>query len=187
MANKEQEIITKYLGDMVALESHILQAIGMQAKLLADHADAQQKVQTYRATLSSHVDAVKARLNELGGSPTHPLKEGVAAAVGVAAGLVDKMRSEEASKDLRDDYTAINHAIIAYEMMYTTALAADDAPTADLCKRHLRDNAEFVMEINNFMPKLVLDELAQDGMSVKPDALSTAQAGMRDVWSRAAR
>jgi len=187
VANKEQEILTKYLGDMVALESHILQAIGMQAKLLDDHVDAQRKVRTYRDTLQSHVSALKARLDELGGSPTHPLKEGVAAAIGVAAGLVDKMRTEEASKDLRDDYTAINHAIIAYEMMYTTALAAGDAATADLCKRHLRDNAEFVMEINNFMPKLVLDELTQDGMSVKPDVLSAAQAGMRDIWRQAAQ
>jgi ferritin-like metal-binding protein YciE len=186
VASKEQEIMTKYLGDMVALESHILQAIGMQAKLLDDHVDAQRKVRTYRDTLSTHVDALKARLDELGGSPTHPLKEGVAAAIGVAAGLVDKMRTEEASKDLRDDYTAINHAIIAYEMMYTTALAAGDTKTADLCKRHLRDNAQFVMEINSFMPKLVLDELTQDGMSVKPDALSNAQAGMREVWSQAA-
>jgi ferritin-like metal-binding protein YciE len=182
VANKEQEIMTKYLGDMVALESHILQAIGTQSKLLDDHADAQEKIKTYRDTLSTHVSALKARLNELGGSPTHPAKEGVAAMFGLAAGVVGKMRTEEASKDLRDDYTAINHAIIAYEMMYTTALAAGDTTTADLCKRHLRDNAQFVMDINNFMPKLVLDELRQDGMSVKPEALTMAQAAIREVW-----
>ncbi len=182
MANKEQEIITKYLGDMVALESHILQAISTQEKLLDDHVDAQMKIKTYRTTLSTHVDALKARLNELGGSPTHPMKEGVAAALGMAAGMIDKMRTEEASKDLRDDYTAINHAIIAYEMMYTTALAAGDTTTADLCRRHLRDNAQFVMDINNFMPKLVLDELRQDGMSVEPEALTMAQAAIREVW-----
>jgi len=106
----------------------------------------------------------------------------VAAMFGLAAGVIGKMRTEEASKDLRDDYTAINHAIIAYEMMYTTALAAGDTTTADLCKRHWKDNAQFVMEINSFMPKLVLDELTQDGMSVQPDVLPMAQAAIHEVW-----
>ena len=184
MATKEQELITKYLGDMEALESHILQAIDKQVKLLDDHYDAQQKVRTYRDKLSEHVDHLKSRLSALGGSPTHPLKEGVAAALGVAAGLVDKVRSSEAAKDLRDDYTAINHSIMAYEMLYTTAVAAGDTETADLAKRHLTDNARFVMEINNFMPKLVLDELRQDGMSIKDDAQSKAEAMVREIWQQ---
>lgn len=184
MATKEQELLTTYLGDMHALESHILQAIDKQATLLDDHADAQAKVRTYRATLAEHVDALKARLDQLGGSPSHPIKEGMAAALGVAAGLVDKVRGSEAAKDLRDDYTAINHSIIAYEMLYTTAVAAGDQQTADLSKRHLKENARFVMEINNFMPKLVLDELRQDGLEVKPDALQLAEATVRDVWQQ---
>jgi ferritin-like metal-binding protein YciE len=187
MATKEQEIITQYLGDMIALESHILQAIDKQAKLLDDHADAQQKVRNYRATLSGHVDTLKGRMEALGGSPTHPLKEGVAAALGVAAGLIDKVRSEEASKDLRDDYTAINHAIIAYEMLYTTAVAASDTQTAEICKRHLMDNTRFVMEITTFMPKLVLDELRQDGMSIKPDVLSQAEQTLQEIWRQSAQ
>jgi ferritin-like metal-binding protein YciE len=187
MATKEQELLTKYLGDMIALESHILQAIDKQARLLDDHADAQMKVRAYRDTLSGHVDALKRRMDDLGGSSTHPLKEGVAAALGIAAGLIDKVRSEEASKDLRDDYTAINHACIAYEMMYTTAAAAGDTQTADLCKRHLADNARFVMEISAFMPKLVLDELRQDGMSVKPDALAQTEQMIREVWGSQAQ
>jgi len=186
MATREHELITKYLGDMFALESHILQALDTQAKLLDDHADAQHKVRAYRDTLSGHVDSLERRLDALEGSPTHPLKEGVAAALGVAAGLIDKVRSEEASKDLRDDYTAINHAIIAYEMLYTTAVAAGDTQTAEICKRHLIDNSRFVMEINNFMPKLLLDELRQDGMSIKPDALAQVEQTLQDIWRQPA-
>lgn len=184
MATKEQELITKYLGDMEALEAHILQAIDKQVKLLDDHYDAQQRVRTYRETLSEHVDHLKSRIDQLGGSPTHPLKEGAAAVFGVAAGLVDKIRTSEAAKDLRDDYTAINHSIIAYNMLYTTAVAAGDEETADLAKSHMSDNARFVMEINNFMPKLVLDELRQDGLSVKDDAQSKAEAMLHEIWQQ---
>ena len=186
MAGKEQEILTQYLGDMHALESHIFQAIDKQVKLLDGHEDARAKVQVYRDTLSGHLDALKTRLDQLGGSPNHPIKEGVAAALGIAAGLIDKVRSEEASKDLRDDYTAINHAVIAYEMLHTTALAAGDTQTADLARRHLADNAQFVIEINNFMPKLVLDELREDGLPVREDALQKAQQTVREIWRQPA-
>jgi len=182
MASKEQELLTKYVGDMHSLESHIFQAIDKQAKLLTDHEDARQKTEKFRDTLALHMKALEQRLGELGGSPTHPIKEGVAAALGVAAGLIDKVRSDEASKDLRDDYTAINHSVIAYVMLHTTALAAGDQQTADLSKRHLKDNAQFVMEINAFMPKLVLDELRQDGLSVRDGALETANQSVKDVW-----
>lgn len=182
MGNKEQELLTKYLGDMHALESHIYQAIDKQVGLLDDHEDARQKTIQFRDTLQQHLQTVDARLNQLGGSPTHPIKQGAAAALGIAAGLIDKVRTSEAAKDLRDDYTAINHAIISYEMLYTTALAAGDQETADLSKRHLKDHAAFVMEITFFMPKLVLDELRQDGLAVAPTAQQAAEQGLHEIW-----
>ena len=162
--SKEVQTITKYLGDMHALESHIVQAIDKQVKGFDQgHPEAFQQVTTFRATLQSHLDSLDARLQALGGSPTHPVKQAVAAVAGVAAGLYDQVRNEEASKDLRDDYTAINQATIAYLMLQTTALAFNDQETADLCARNLSDNARFVMQIQNLMPQLVLQEYRQDG------------------------
>jgi ferritin-like metal-binding protein YciE len=181
-AEKETQTITKYLGDMHALESHILQALDKQDKVLNDHPRAQQMVSTFHTTLEGHINALEARLQALGGSPTHPVKEAVAAAAGVAAGLYDKVRTEEASKDLRDDYTALNHAVIAYVMLHTTALAFGDQETAALCKRHLTDNAKFVMDINGYMPELVLEELRQDGVSISDQVRSTAQQTVSEVW-----
>ncbi len=67
-------------------------------------------------------------------------------------------------------------------MLHTTAVALGDQETAALAKRHLTDNARFVMEINNFMPKLVLDELRQDGLPVADNALETAEQTVREVW-----
>lgn len=184
LTQQQNETITKYIGDMHALESHILQAIDKQDKLLQDHPSAKEKISTFRTTLEGHVDALQARLQALGGSPTHPVKEAVAAAAGIAAGLYDKVRNEEASKDLRDDYTAINHSVIAYIMLQTTALAFDDQETADLCKRHLKDNAKFVMDINNYMPELVLEELRQDGLNLQESALTDMRQTISDVWNQ---
>jgi ferritin-like metal-binding protein YciE len=186
MADKTQELITKYLGDMIALESHIVQALDKQASWLNDHAEIKAKVATYRTNMAKHVDTLKARLTALGGSPTHPVKEGVASVFGVAAGVVDKMRGSEAAKDLRDDYSALNLSLISYIMLYTTALAAQDQETASLCRTHLQDNAQFVLEINNIMPQIVFDELRQDGMTVDDSAIQAAQLMNHEVWSRSA-
>ena len=181
-ATKETQTLIQYLGDMHALESHILQAIDKQANLLNDRVGSQAKIKTYRDTLSGHVDALQRRLDTLGGSSTHPIKEAVAAAAGVAAGLYDKVRSDEASKGLRDDYTAINHSIIAYIMLHTTALAFNDQETAALCKRHLTDNARFVMEINAFLPDLVIEEYRNDGLQITEGARATARQTVSEIW-----
>ncbi len=186
MAATEQEILTTYVGDMHALVSHIRQAMDKQVQLLEGHADFLAKVTTYRDTLAQQTIELQTRLDELGGSGTHPLKEGVAVALGVAAGIIDKVRSSEVAKALRDDYTAINHAIIAYVMLLSTAEAAGDAKTAELAKRHLSSNARFVMEINNFMPQLVIDDLNKDGLSVKAGAVEAAEKSLQTVWKEAA-
>lgn len=180
--SEEQQTITKYLGDMHALESHILQAIDKQDKLLHDHPRAKEMISTFRTTIEGHVNALQARLDALGGSPTHPVKEAAAAAAGVVAGIYDKVRNEEASKDLRDDYTAINHAVISYIMLHTTALAFNDQATAELCKRHLTDNATFVMDINRYMPDLILEEFRQDGLTIDEGATNTARQTVGEIW-----
>src|SRR5947209_8021922 len=97
-----QEVLQKYVGDQHALESHIVQALDKQLKL-AEHApEAKQKLSEFVGTLNAHLSALEARLTGLGGSATHPVKEAGAAVLGVAAGLIDKVRAEELSKDLRD-------------------------------------------------------------------------------------
>lgn len=182
MPTKQQEVLTTYVGDIHALESHIFQALDKQVALLASHADAKQQVLVFRDILAGHLTALQSRLEALGGSPNHPLKEGVAAALGVAAGLVDKLRTEEAAKDLRDDYTALSHSIIAYEMLLTTALASGDQETAGLARKHMLDNARFVTRISRFMPKLVLDELREDGMTIADSVFADAGAQVAAVW-----
>jgi len=186
MAAKEQEVLTTYVGDMHALVSHIYQAIDKQLQLLDNSAGFLSKATKYRDTLAEQMNELQARLDELGGSGTHPIKEGVAAVLGVAAGVIDKVRSSEVAKALRDDYTAINHAIIAYVMLLSTAEAAGDIKTAELAKRHLAANAAFVMEINNVMPKVVIDDLSKDGLSVKAGALDAAEKSLQTVWKEAA-
>ena len=179
--DKKKDIVTKYLADMVGLEAHIYQAIDKQVKETEDEPDVNPMLVHMRDTLERHVNALRDRLEQLGGKATSPLKEAGASVLGVAAGLIDKLRAEEVSKDFRDNYTALSLSNVSYVMMITTALACNDQATADLCKRNLRENAQFVMDIGKLIPQVVVRDLS-DLTDLNPQAVQEAQAIYSEVW-----
>ena len=65
------------------------------------------------------------------GGITETVKRAGAAVAGVAAGVIDLVRTEGLPKNLRDDYTAFSLATIGYAMLYTTAagLGEREVPT----------------------------------------------------------
>jgi len=182
---KATTVLTKYLGDMHSLESHGLQAVKRQADQLKDsgHPDAQAAVEQFKQTLEAHVSALEGRLNALGGSATHPVKEAVAAAAGVVAGIYNAVRSEEASKSIRDDYTFFSHSSIAYLMLHTTAQSLGDSGTAMLAERGYRDMARLILLIDKLMPQLVIAELKGDALPAN-DVSSDCARMITEAWTR---
>ena len=180
-----RETISKYLGDLHALESHGHEAISRQVDNLKDtgHQDAYRATVELKTVLERHLSAIDARLKALGGSPTSPVKDAVSAVAGVAAGVYNKVRNEEASKSIRDDYTFVSHTAIAYLMLHTTALAFGDRETATLAEQGYRDAARAIMAIDRFMPPLVLQELRQDGFQVE-DVSEHCAKMVHDAWRR---
>jgi ferritin-like metal-binding protein YciE len=182
---KKNDLVTKYLSDMVGLEEHIYQAVDKQVKGTEDEPSINPFLRNLRDTLQEHVDALKKRLDELGGHPGNPVKEAGAAVLGVAAGLIDKLRAEEVSKNLRDDYTALSLSNISYVMLVTTSLACDDSQTADLASRHLKDNAQFTMDIGKMIPDVVVKDL-KDYTDLNDGAAKGAQEAYADAWDQGA-
>jgi len=124
--------LTTYVSDMHALVTHGLQAVERQIDNLKDegHPEAYSAVQEIARTLRIHASMLDARTKTLGGSTTQPVKDAVSAVAGVAAGLINAVRPEEASKSIRDDYTFLSHTAIGYLMLYTTAASLGDPETA---------------------------------------------------------
>ena len=179
--DKKHDIVTKYLADQLALEEHIFQAIDKQVKGTQDEPDVNPKLAQIRGILEQHVNALKARLEALGGKPTSPIKEVGASLLGVAAGAIDKVRAEEVSKDFRDNYTALSLSNISYVMLITTSLACGDRPTADLASRNLKENAQIVMEIGHIIPDVVVRDLS-DLTNLNPQAADQAREAYRAAW-----
>jgi ferritin-like metal-binding protein YciE len=164
--------LTTYVGDMHALEHHMLEPFQRQLDLTKDVPEAHQVVQQLVDTAQRHETALDARVKQLG----HPqknvsdtVKAAVAALFGVAAGAIDSVRPQQVSKALRDSYTATNHAIIAYIMLQTTALALNDQETATLAAQHLQNHVHNAQAIASIMPSLVIYDLSDDVGPVSPD------------------
>jgi ferritin-like metal-binding protein YciE len=183
VAKDATALITKYLADMHALASHGLQAVSRQASQLQDaqHPDALRAVHGFQATLERHVAALDQRLHALGGSADRPVQDAVAAMAGVVAGIYNAVRSEEASKSIRDDYTFFSHSAMAYLLLHTTSEALGDQASAALAETGYRDMARLVMEIDRLMPGLVIAELQQDGLPVS-DVQDHCRQLISDAW-----
>jgi ferritin-like metal-binding protein YciE len=165
MDEKARTVIAKYLHDMHSLIGHGHQAIKRQREQLKDagHPQARSAVEGFEATMDQHLAMLERRLEALGESTTSPLQDAASAVAGVAAGVYNAVRSEEASKSIRDDYTFFSHSGIAYLMLHTTSQSLGDRETADVAARGYRDMARMMMEIDRVMPPLVIQELRQDG------------------------
>ncbi|HEY8656923.1 MAG TPA: DUF892 family protein [Candidatus Limnocylindria bacterium] len=183
MGDKKQETITKYLGDMKSVVSHVYEAMERQKDEFMDQPDVSQTIARIALGLKGQGDDIELRQKGLGGSPTQPVKEAVAGAAGVLAGLYNKVRTEGAAKGLRDDHVALNLAIVSYSTLHTTAVAFGDLKTAELAKNGLTECAKFAMDVQKLLPGVVLREL-QDGDFGTLDAGAPQQtsAAMRSAW-----
>ena len=139
--NKRDETLQRYVSDMLAVERHILEPLERQASDERFQGPAKMLVADIEMTMRRHIDSLEAHLKMLGGDEGAGLKKAATALLGVAAGIIDKVRPDTVSTALRDDYTALNLAAISYSMLHTTGLALSSRPTADLAATHLRNLA----------------------------------------------
>lgn len=180
--DKNLSTIQTYVGDMYSLESHIEQAIDAQLEKVKDHPKAHAAVRRFHGTVRTQRDAMKAHLDSLGSGGSGMLKSAVSNLFGMAAGVIDKVRPEAASKILRDNYTAFNLAAMGYHMLYGTALMLNDQKTAAIAERHHRAYTDMVQDINQIILSVVAEELRQDGLKLNEKAMDSATETMNEDW-----
>jgi ferritin-like metal-binding protein YciE len=154
-----------------------------QADEFKDQPDVSALITRIHRQLNAQKSALDARLTALGGSPTNPIKEGVAGAAGVIAGLYNKIRTEGASKGLRDDHVALNWTYVSYMTLVTTAVALGDRETASIAERGMRECARAAMDVQKLIPGVVVREL-QDGKlgTLDPTAVEEARNATTEAW-----
>lgn len=181
--DKKKDIVLKYLADQVGVLGHVYQAIDKQVKETQDEQDINPLLVQIRDGLESQTNNLRQHLEQQGGKATSPIKELGASALGVAAGLIDKIRAEEVSKDLRDDYTAMGLVNISYTMLITTALACGQQETAQLCAQNLKESAGWEMQLGKVISYAVVRDLS-DLTDLDPNAVQEGQRLYSEAWQQ---
>jgi ferritin-like metal-binding protein YciE len=182
---KHQQTVADYVGDMVALESHIEEALDRQLTETKDDPEALAAVQRFHDMVKAHRDSLKSLQDEVGSTAGNPIIEAGSTLLGKAAGAINLVRTEGISKGLRDDYAAFSLAAISYSMLHTTALSLGNRKVADVAERYLTDYAGAIERINEVMPGVVERELAKDGHKTDPGAVKATNAMVAKAWHSA--
>lgn len=183
MDDQSQKTIADYVGDMVALNSHIEEALDRQLTMSNDIPVAKTAIQEFHDMVKAQRDSLKAYQEEVGSTAGNPIIEAGSNILGKAAGMIDKVRAEGVSKALRDDYTAFNHASIGYTMLYTTATALGDQRTARMAQQGLEAYAGAVQKINHIIGEVVVAELRKDDHKISgANAAKETQKMVDRAW-----
>jgi hypothetical protein len=180
-------ILNDYVTDMAAVEKHIFEAVERQVKD-ADtkrYPEALAALTEVRDTLSRHIAALEAyNATTEGGSLKESLKEALTGALGVAAGLYDRIRDEDqVSRMIRDTYTALGLASISYHMLYTTALGLKEEPLANLALNHLKDLSPLVVSLSKTVCRVVARELNEEDKMIDAAIGEEAVRRTQEAWS----
>jgi hypothetical protein len=185
VARDRNEAINSYITDMLALEDHIEKAIKGQLTDLKDYPDVLSTLRDIHTTVEHHISDLRVVSDQRkAGGVVESVKRAGSAVAGVAAGVIDLIRTEGLPKNLRDDYTAFSLANIGYVMLHTTALAFEDQEVADLAHQHLRDYTDAVMRLNNLIPAAVVRLLEQQGLPLRADIVSEVNANVAEAWKQ---
>jgi ferritin-like metal-binding protein YciE len=184
VARDRNEAINSYITDMLALEDHIEKALKSQLSDLKDYPDVVSELRTIHRTIEHHISDLRG-LSERrnAGGVVESVKRAGSAVAGMAAGLVDLVRTEGLPKNLRDDYTAFNLANIGYVMLNTTALALGDQEVAELAHQHFRDYAGAALRLDKVIPAAVVRYLQQEGLPAQDVAHQVGRT-VEEAWEQ---
>lgn len=181
---QSQKAIADWIGDIVALESHIEEAMDRQLQLKSDNAELTSTIQRFHDTIRASKYRAEDYQKQVGSTAGNPVIKAGSSLLGKAAGIIDKVRHDSISKALRDDYTAYNLAAVSYTMLHTTAMAVGDQRTQQFAGEGLKTYASLVQDINRAMPLAVVTELKDNGdiPSVDTSIVDDCRSFIDSAW-----
>ncbi len=184
-AKQIHEEISDWLGDIVALESHVEEAMDAQLKLEGD-AELTSAIQRFHDAVRDSKKRAVAFQKEYGSTGGNPVIKAGSTLLGKAAGVIDKVRNDSVSKALRDDYTAYNHVAIAYTALHTTSMAFNDDATMKFAEQGLRTYAGLVQDLNHVFPAAIVHDLkkGEHAPVINPGIVEQCRATIDKIWKQ---
>jgi ferritin-like metal-binding protein YciE len=179
------EELVDWVGDIVALEGHVEEAMDHQLKLRSTP-ELETAIQALHDAVRDSKHRAVAFQESYGTTAGNPVIKAGGELLGKAAGLIDRVRNDSVSKALRDDYTAYNHLAISYTMLHISAMAFQDHAAMSFAEQGLRTYAGLVQDINHLMPAAVVADLMTDDHApvIKPNVVSDCRAAIDAIWKQ---
>ena len=184
MSNRK-DAIQKHTADMLAVESHVLEAIERQREHdeVKLHTAANELLIRVERTLRTHKTALEALGSDADFDLEASVKKAITNALGAIAGLYDRMREHTLSRMLRDDYTALSLVAMGYTAYHTFGLAIGEQRIATLAHSHLKDITPLLIDISELLPVVVAKEVAEESdFTVDATVASQAVQNTQDAW-----
>jgi ferritin-like metal-binding protein YciE len=182
-----QESIKKQVSDMYAVEQHILDAIVRQRddERLKNNVEANQVVIEIERVLKQHISALDDLADRYDHTVQSTTKEALGKALGIAAGLYDRVRGKHPlSRDMRDNYVALSLAAMGATAFHTYGLSVGEERIADLAEKHLKDITPLLVEISKVIPDIVAEETANESdFPADASVAKQATANTQAAWS----
>jgi hypothetical protein len=176
--------IADWIGDIVALESHVEEALDHQLTIDPPHGELKTTIQYLHDTCRDSKQRAVAYQEAYGSTAGNPVIKVGSELLGKAAGLIDKVRKDTAAKALRDDAPAFGMLNTAYAMLHTTALAFGDEATAEFAKAGMHTYARLTRDVSNAIPLAVYEDLkaGDSAGDLKVGVVETAREALRESW-----
>lgn len=163
MKYQDKDSLKTYTSDLLALETHFLNAVKKQKssesvkdEIVIDLLHELDK------TISKNTSELETYLDSFEDKTLDDIKSKLASFAGSVAGLIDNARSDTVSKIVRDNYTALSMITVGYTMLHTLALSNDDESLAEISEKHLKECTNMVTEISKVVPLAVANEVIDD-------------------------
>ncbi|HEX7071139.1 MAG TPA: hypothetical protein VF190_10050 [Rhodothermales bacterium] len=181
----QQTEIRKHLFDMLAVIEHALEAVERQRvdQEVREHVDANSILIELERVLRAQRDSLQTLATHYGAAGESLVKKAMSEAMGLVAGLYDRVRDHRVSRMLRDDYVALSLAAMSYTALHAFGLAIHDESLAQVALRHLEDLTPLMVEISRTIPGLVVSEVGDRlDKRVDVDAIQAAVRNTQRAW-----
>lgn len=161
MADLNEQLI-KYIEDAHAVEQHMMRALDGMISTTKDP-EMRGHLEHHKAETERHRARLEERLKAHGASPSL-VKDAGQIMAALSKGIIDKARTDNAGKNLRDGFVAEHLEIASYELLERVAKLAGDTETAEVARSNRADEEAMVQKIRAAWDKGAIESLEQEGV-----------------------
>ena len=185
MATDIQSETKQHLSDMIALQTHVLDAVEHQlgTEAITKDPDAAILLRETQAVYTRHIAQMEAMVEQQDAETRASLKSMITGFMGDLAGMYNKLRSEGAARAIRDTYTALSLTAASLTALKTFGLMVGREAVSKLAYEQMKDICPLIERFSHRLPYIVARETAANDNLPYDEAIpQRVENATRRIW-----